>query len=117
MSSQEVDSVVQGLPSLYRAMLESRTSGTADPAFFKRLGIYHLASRLYRRLEHSFYADVLDSNPSSGQVFNVYPELRDRLDDNGLVSIDEDLMLVEGGIEYRDNILQYHLFFGPMRCM
>jgi len=41
-------------------------------------------------------------------VLKVYPELRDRFDKDGLLSIDDDLVLHDGAIEYRDHVLHYH---------
>jgi hypothetical protein len=49
--------------------------------------------------------DINDS-----EILRHYPELRSRIDKNGLLPIGDDLRLFDGGIEYRDHVLHYHQF-------
>jgi hypothetical protein len=49
--------------------------------------------------------DINDS-----EIFKHYPELRSRIDKDSLLPVVDDLILFDGGVEYRDHVLHYHQF-------
>ena len=115
MEPAEVDGVRMSLPEGYRGVFDSVFGGARGDEYLEKLAAYHLAVRLSRRRERSFFEDVLGADPGAGEVFEAFPELREKLDDDGLLIVDGDLGLLEAGIEYRGHVLRYHRFFlgGP----
>lgn len=115
MEPEEVEGVRMSLPEGYRYVFDSVVAGDRGDVYFEKLAAYHLAVRLSRRGQRSFFEDVLEADPGSGEAFEVFPELQEKLDDDGLLIVDEDLGLLEAGIEYRGHVLRYHRFFsgGP----
>jgi len=74
----------------------------------QRIAIYYLVAEVARKYEPIRRAWGRDLNKS--EVLKTYPELGERLDDEGLIQIDDGLELLEGGIMYRDHVLHYHQF-------
>lgn len=108
MDGEEVEGVLAGLHPVYRDMVGGRPSMGSDAEYLKRLSIYHLATVMHERGRS--LEGVLDSELSESRVLNAYPELAERLDDDGLLRVGEDTAVMDLGLAYRDHILHYHRF-------
>ncbi len=116
MEPEEIGDIRRGLPSAFAWALERGTGlggdRDRDRAFLERLSVLHLATRLHRHRQRSFIPDVLGVDPSSGEAFRVFPELEEKLDEDGLLVVDDELHLMTAGVRYNDHVLRYHRFFG-----
>lgn len=55
-------------------------------------------------------AEVIEANRWTGPVFTAYPELIECIDEDGLLSFNNDMTVLPYGIEYKDHLLMYHQF-------
>jgi hypothetical protein len=101
MNDDEIDSLVNSLPLGFQSFLERDST-------LERVAVYYVAAEISRN-QLSFREAALNDLEKS-EVLAVYPELRNKLDDDGLLCIDDEMELVDGGIEYRDHVLHYHQF-------
>ena len=107
MSEEEINSLIASLPPSVRMMIDQ--SGTyGENVSTQRVAIYYLVAEVNRKYKQIVRAWERDLNES--EVLKTYPELGERLDDEGLMQIDDGLELLEGGILYRDHVLHYHQF-------
>lgn len=106
MTQQEIESLMDSLPPGLRMFIEPESSLEQVPP--DRIALYYLAAELQRK--YAPFDQIVESNLGRSEVLRIYPELRDKLDRDGLLHIDNDLRLLDGGIEYRDHILHYHQF-------
>lgn len=107
MREDEVNSLIDSLPSGVRMLIDR--GGTSEGyVSAERIAIYYLVAEVERKYEPIRRAWGHDLNES--EVLKTYPELGEKLDDDGLILIDDDLELLDGGIIYRDHVLHYHQF-------
>lgn len=106
MDGEEVEGVLAGLHPVYRDWVGEPPAFGPNQEYLKRLSIYHLATVLEERGRS--LQDALEAHPSGSRVLEAYPELEDRLDDDGLLRIGEDTAVMDIGVAYRDHILHYH---------
>jgi hypothetical protein len=109
MNLEEVGGVLRTLHPVYKDWVGEPPAGGDDLEYLKRLATYYVAMLLLRRNES--VKEVIDAELSTSEVLRVYPELEERLDDDGLLVVDEDLSLMDAGIDYKNHILHYHQFF------
>lgn len=108
MNEEERKSVVLGIPGGFRMFIEDEPPDPADRGYLERVAVYYLAARLHER--YFSVKDVVQADSETSAVLDVYPELREKLDDDGLLRIDSSLRPFDGGIEYKGHVLQYHQF-------
>lgn len=78
-----------------------------DPdGFWEKAATYYVVAAVHR-IYFSF-DKVVREDLDASEVLKTYPELRDTLDEDGLLFVDRDLVLHDGGIEHRDHMLHYH---------
>ena len=106
-SEEEVEHLLDSLPS-GMTMIMGRRPDWGEEEQRRRVAVMYVASEVQRSL-HPF-KEVVGFDIEESEVFIVYPELKDKTDKDGLLHIDDELTLHEGGVEYRDHILYYHQF-------
>jgi hypothetical protein len=74
--------------------------------YLRRFATYYVVARVHQR--YFSMRDVVNEDLRKSEVLNVYPELRESLDQDGLLRISDRLTLMDGGILYRDHVLHYH---------
>ncbi len=108
MSSDDVDLVLSELQDVLRWMVESRDSTLDRGAFLEALAHQALVTSL--QSQYFSLGDVIRAGRGDGELFDVYPELRDRVDDEGLFVLDDTFKPMDIGLLYKDHILHYHQF-------
>lgn len=104
-SDEEIESLLDSLPPGITLMLGRRPEW-GDDEQRRRIAFYYVVSEVQRR--YLSFKDVVNEDIDASEVLKNYPELRERFDKDGLLHIDEDFTLHDGGIAYRDHILHYH---------
>ena len=56
------------------------------------------------------FKQIISSDNSESKLLQEYPEIRDLLDDDNLLILDEKFKPSAYGIEYKDHVIQYHQF-------
>jgi hypothetical protein len=108
MTDEEVDRLVHDLPVGFKMSIERRPVVGDTRPWFERVALYYVAAQCQ---QHYFsLRGVVVFREEESVVLRTYPELKDRMDDDGLLRMDDDLRLFDGGIEYKDHILHYHQF-------
>jgi hypothetical protein len=107
MTNDEVDSLVDSLPPGLKMLIDSRPEMVGNCPPLERIALYCIVAAVHQEGYLSFNQIVASD---FSEVLRVYPELRDKLDDDELLYIDESFRLFDGGIEYKDHILHYHQF-------
>jgi hypothetical protein len=106
MSGEEVWELVDNLPRALTHSISQRRKGPfADEV------LDEIAEKYIVVLVRDRYAplkDVFTTDLASSEVLKIYPELRERFDDDGLLTLDASFRLSDNGIEYRDHVLHYH---------
>lgn len=108
MSDDEVDRLVDDFPVGFKMFLERRPVEGSTLSWLERIALYYLASVCQE--EYFSIRQVVAGGTDDSVVLNTYPELKDRIDADGLLNIDDALRLFDGGIEYKGHILHYHQF-------
>jgi len=105
LSVAEVRSVRDNLPSWLKMMADEEPGSDSD-IFRSRLALYCVMAAV----QNTYFSlkRVVEEDLDDSEVLKVYPELGDRLDKDGLLPVDDELILHDGGIEYRDHMLHYH---------
>lgn len=107
ITQEEIRSLIDSLPSGISQFIKSDGNLNQLPDL-ESVAIYYLVSevqRKYRPIQNSW-----DNDLSKSEVLKIYPELEKKLDRDGLLHVDDDLKLLDGGIIYRNHILHYHQF-------
>ena len=107
LSADEAWSLVDSLPFGLSTMIDGQPGSDSGP-LRDRIATYCVVAAVH----HIYYSleGVIHEDLDASEVLAVYPELRDRLDKDGLLAVDDDFVLHDGGMEYRDHILHYHQF-------
>jgi hypothetical protein len=108
MTDDEVDRLVHDFPVGCKMFIEPRPIEGTTPAWLERIALYYLVAVCQE--EYFSIKQVLIDQLKDSVVLDIYPELKDRIDQDGLLHIDGALRLFDGGIEYKDHILHYHQF-------
>jgi hypothetical protein len=106
-TAQEIGAVLDSLRPGDLWLL-GRDPDTMTPEGLGRIALACVMSQAQR--SYFAIAGLLSSRKAQSAVFAVYPELREKTDDDGLLNIDSSLELLDGGILYRDHVLHYHQF-------
>ncbi len=107
MSEEEVWELIQSIPPQLTHRLSKPTGPLSDTALegIAESYVTYLAFRRYWPIR-----EVLEANLDNSVVLRIYPELREKLDDDGLLKLDDSFVLSDSGIEYKDHVLHYHQF-------
>lgn len=105
LSLADVQNLVDSLPFGLSTMIDGEPG--LDPGGFREKAATYYVVAAVHRIYFSF-DKVVHEDLDASEVLKTYPELRDRLDEDGLLFVDRDLVLHDGGIEYRDHMLHYH---------
>lgn len=107
LSDDEFEQFLDEIPAVWRIPLERRPERETVQQR-ERIAFCYLAWRLTS--VYLSFADVVGASLGNSEVLRVYPELRERFDDDGLLRIDSRFELHDGGIRYREHFLHYHQF-------
>lgn len=106
LSDGEIGALLEEIPPGIRSLIGTRDSFTLRDAYLRRVSIYYIVSLV--QAEYLSFREVLASGREDSLVLDHYPELEGKMDNEGLLVLDDELIPYDGGIEYRDHILQYH---------
>ena len=107
LSLDDVTQVVNSISAGYRMMLEP-VPDPLTPEYLQRVSIACVATEIQKA--YSPVSDVVHAKPVESEVLKVCPELSDLIDDDGLVTLNDDFTLFDGGVKYGDYMLHYHQF-------
>ena len=106
---EEMKHLINAMPPGLKMQIEfDQFTNFRDKEYLKRVSLYYLIhriSKIYNNLEQ-----IIKNNKNKNIVLNTYPELEAKLDKDGLLIIDNDFILNDSGIIYKDHILHYHQF-------
>lgn len=107
MTFGETQRVIQSLPPTFRMFLADITEPLHD-ATLERIATYCIAAKLGEA--SSRISDIFRKTLDTSEVLAECPELRSRIDCDGLLTMDDDFLMLDGGIRYGDYLLHYHQF-------
>ena len=104
----EIQAIVKGIPTELRFMVEP----VKEPLLKEnivRIAEYCIAGKI--RKSYYSISKVLKLTSKNSPVILKCPELKKLFDENGLLLLNDDFELFEGGIKYGEYLLHYHQFF------
>lgn len=104
-SDSEIESLLKSLPSSITMMLDYNPE-LMNEEQGKRIALYYIVAEAQR--SYFSFKQVINQNLKNSEVLKIYPELSEKFDKDGLLCIDDNFNLHEGGIEYRSHMLHYH---------
>jgi len=107
MNEYEIHIFVDNLPPGAKMFID-RDPALGRSASLERIALYYLIAKL--QAKYLSFKDVIESDLDGSKILALYPELRSKLDKDGLLLLDESFGLMDVGIEYRDHVLHYHQF-------
>lgn len=107
MSLEEITNVVYSIPSGFRSWLIP-IPDRLTPEYTRSVAVYCVAVEIQKG--YSPVSDVIHAKPMCSIVLDTCPELEDHIDDDGLVTLTDDFIPLDGGIKYGKNLLYYHQF-------
>lgn len=108
MSPDEIDGLVDGLPPFFKLRIDYKASSRSSDALFERIALNYMMAVVQE--SYLSFKKIVTADMAESEVAKIYPEVLGKLDDDGLLLIDESIKLFDGGIEYKDHILHYHQF-------
>lgn len=108
MRPEEMRHLVAELPPGFRQFIDWENTELPEEMLHEKVAVFYIAALIQR--DYLSIRDVISPNLEKSLVFETYPELRDRFDADGLLHLDSDFTLSEGGIFYKDHVLHYHQF-------
>lgn len=103
-TNEEIDALIDSFPAGF-AMIMGRKPEWDTKLQCRRVATYYLVAEVTRR--YFSFREVVE-NGTENEVLRICPELEKKLDKDGLLVVDDDLTLHDGGIEYGDYMLHYH---------
>ncbi len=103
-TKKEIEALIDSFPACY-AMIIGRSPDCDMKQQLRRTATYYLVVEVQR---HYFLFKGVIEGCAENEVLRIFPELEKKLDKDGLLIVDEDFNLHDGGIEYRDYMLHYH---------
>lgn len=107
MSVDEVKQVVDSVPAGYRMMLEP-IEEPLTLEYLTRVAEYCVAAEIQK--EFSPVSDVVTPKPDNSAVLATCPNLASKFDDDGLLMLDREFDMFDGGLRHGDSFLHYHQF-------
>jgi len=105
LSTDEVKGLVDRLPEFIAWFIKDEMSSATRTAR-ERIAEYFVVAAV--QSIYLSFGSVVKEDLDKSEVLKVYPELRDRLDRDGLLPVADDVVLHDGGVHYRDHMLHYH---------
>lgn len=103
---EEVQALVDSIPPGIRSLVGPRDSSPSEEVYLRRASTYHVISLV--QAEYLSFPDIIGTTEKRSIPLAAYPELKSKIDDEGLLVIDESFLPYDGGIEYKGHILHYH---------
>ena len=103
----EIQSIVKSIPIEFRFMVEPVEEPLLNENI-ARIAEYCIAGKIWKG-SYSI-SDVLKVTFKNSAVIKVCPELKKLFDDDGLLLLNNDFELIDGGIRYGEYLLHYHQF-------
>jgi len=102
-SESEIESLYNSMPAGFEMFVDRRIETDEQR---RRFALYYICMEVE---QNDFpFKGAIDQNFEESEVFKIYPELKDKMDKDGLLHIDSDFILFDGGIQYKNHILHYH---------
>ena len=101
----EIENLFNCLPSAFKMFISSKIETEEQK---RRFALYYVCSEV--QSSYFSFKGVINQDIEGSEVLKIYPELASKLDKDGLLYIDSDFILFDGGIQYKDHILHYHQF-------
>ncbi len=105
MDSKELQGFIKKIPAGLQTYIDhEEKTGRLN---LSRISVYYIIGLL-----HQYKIKIKDIINSSdeGNVIKFYPKLKEKLDKDGLLTLDKDFIIHDGGLEYKEHMLQYHQF-------
>ncbi|MBH8574489.1 hypothetical protein I8752_15950 [Nostocaceae cyanobacterium CENA369] len=99
----EVENLFNCMPSGFKMFVSSRIENERQR---KRFALYYVCSEVER--SYFSFKGAINQNLEESAVLKLYPELSEKFDRDGLLHINSDFILFNGGIQYKNHILHYH---------
>jgi hypothetical protein len=107
MRVEEIKELINGLPQGVSMFIDfDDLTDVTEKSFLERLSIYVNESTK----SYLSFKEIIRKNNIGAKAFEYYPELQIKIDKKGLLSLDDDFELHDGGIIYKDHVLHYHQF-------
>jgi hypothetical protein len=103
-TNEEIETLIDSFPHGIKMFVEYGTGLKEEQ--LRRIALYYIIV-MVERIYFSF-KDVINENTKSSSVLEIYPELKNFFDKDGLLNISDDFILHDGGIEYKKHMLHYH---------
>ncbi|MBC1192130.1 hypothetical protein PN434_02700 [Microcystis aeruginosa CS-558/01A06] len=104
-SQSEIEELLSAMPRGYRTLFDIKLEVETEQQR-RRFALYYVSSEVER--SYFSFKGVLEQDLLQSEVIKIYPELADKFDKDGLLHIDSNFVLFDGGIQYKDHILHYH---------
>jgi len=109
MNIEEIKRLIMTIPSGVRTYVEfDELTDFHDEEYLKRISLYHLVHIV--EMTYNSFEEIIKSDKNNNSVLKTYPELKNKLDKDGLLIIDNDFTLHDNGIIYKNHVLHYHQF-------
>ncbi|MGA1871916.1 MAG: hypothetical protein ACMUJM_25640, partial [bacterium] len=107
LTKEELNHLVESLPSGARMMIDYDSSFQSKQQL-ERIAIHYISTLIHQ--DYFSFKRVVKNDLSKSVVLKTYPELQNQFDKDGLLFINDDFILIDWGIIYKDHILHYHQF-------
>ena len=107
MTEEEIRSLVSGFPPGVRVLV-GYDDGIDNHFSLDRVAIGYLVAVVQE--SYLSFKQIISGDTSDSKLLQEYPELHDKLDDDGLLILDGDFRPSDVGIGYKDHVIQYHQF-------
>jgi len=106
MSVEEVSSLIEGFHSSLKMLLDFDAAHPIDSHIRERVALFYLMGQVQDG--YISFRDALFPDPVDSAVLRTYPELAEKLDREGLLTLDSSVEPMDIGVLYRDHMLHYH---------
>jgi len=107
MEIEKIKKIVDSLPAGIRMNLLPIDQPISNEYLY-RVAEYCLAAEVQKG--YSPVSSVLHPKPKNSEVLSSCPELEDQFDDDGLLILNENFIMLDGGMQYKNYFLHYHQF-------
>ncbi len=104
-TDKEIETLLDSFPPGIKMLIECRTEPKKEQQL-RRIALFYVITAIERN--YFSFKEVINENTKSSAVLEIYPELENFFDKDGLLNISDDFILYDGGIEYKKHILHYH---------
>lgn len=103
--AQEIRHLYECMPSSFQRRISPQIQTSEQRSTF---ALFCVCSEVQRN--YFSFRGVIHPSLEDSEVLKIYPELREKIDKDGLLHLDSNFTLMDGGIEYKDHVLHYHQF-------